>query len=513
MSVRKNTRVATSPEVVYDEVVIPGLDLRQVVCANQPVRKSKVLAQTEPPLFTNKPYEMMATGAPVISATQAYIKQPEWHEYSPDKLYFQKRFGKGRYIEFVILNKQEQQPESITARAEQEILERYGVMAARLHAVFATYASRQQRPWDEPFSLLGSDLIKILRLNSRKDITKPEKLKRISDLAWIVGTLGVAVHWREGHLDLHIKRTSPVWTILYIEEYYQPKIPGLDEDNELYEVVIRVQPGAWTEKFLNRTGKQAGVALHQFGFIHEKFFDLNPYSQKQAVALALYILQNRRAHSNGKYRILTLLEAILSPKEIESIRGDRRKRSRFIKQFHKLLLALVDAEFQVAFGSSYPPEIRPAWAVLPNEALEEDLEEIALLDWRAAPNGFEAWLNSVISITLAPTIEARIIALENKKTKKAKAYSKSRSQKLSQSNPKVTISQPEIPSQPVAAPFPPQVEITGSMVQQARQALGFTQARVASLVGKSVSWVKLIESGRRKIQTQDGEALRKILNL
>ncbi|BAZ70806.1 hypothetical protein NIES4106_56030 (plasmid) [Fischerella sp. NIES-4106] len=309
MQVMKHTEGAINPEVVYDELVIPGLDLAQVVCASQRVRKPKILAQTEPPLFTNTLYETMATGAPVISATQAYIKQPEWHEYSPGKLYFQKRFGKGRYIEFFILNKQEQQPEFITARAEQEILERYGVMAARLHAVFATYASRQQRPWNEPFSLLGSDLIKILHLNNRKDITKPEKLKRISDLAWIVGTLGVAVHWREGNLDLRIKRTSPVWTILYIEEYYQPKIPGLDDldgDNELYEVVIRIQPGAWTEKFLNKIGKQAGVGLHQFGFIHEKFFDLNPYSQKQAVALALYILQNRRAHPNDKTTLSTL---------------------------------------------------------------------------------------------------------------------------------------------------------------------------------------------------------------
>ncbi|MBW4628981.1 MAG: helix-turn-helix transcriptional regulator [Brasilonema octagenarum HA4186-MV1] len=513
MSVRKNTRAATNPEVVCEEVVIPGLDLAQVVCASQRARKPKVLAQTELPLFTNKPYEMMATGAPVISATQAYIKQPEWHEYSPGKLYFQKRFGKGRYIEFFILNKQEQQPESITAHAEQEILERYGVMAARLHAIFATYASHQQRPWNEPFSLFGSDLIKILRLNSRKDITKPEKLKRISDLAWIVGTLGIAVYWHEGRLDLHIKRTSPVWTILYIEEYYQPKIPGFDRDNELYEVVIRIQPGTWTEKFLNQTGNQAGVALHQLGFIHEKFFNLNPYSQKQAVALALYILQNRRAHSNGKYRIITLLEAILSPDEIENIRGDRRKRSRFIKQFHKLLLALVDAQFQVTFGSSYPTEIRPTWAVLPNKALEKDLEEIAPSNRRAAPNSFETWLNSIVSITPPSAIEARIVGLENKKTKKAKAYSRSRSQKLSQSNPEVSITQSEIHSQPVAASFPSQVEITGCMVKQARQVLGFTQAHVASLVGKSVSWVKLIETGRRKIQTQDGEALRKILNL
>ncbi len=478
--------------------------------ASKRIRKPRTITPTEPPLFTNKVYEMMATGAPVISATQAYIKQPEWHEYSSGKLYFQKRFGKGRYIEFYILNKQEQQPEFIIDRAEEEILDRYGVMAARLHAVFATYAARQKHPWDEPFSLLGSDLIKILRLNSRKDMTKQELLKRITELAWIVGTLGVAVHWREGQLDLRITRTSPVWTILYIEEYHQPEIPGLDGNDELYEVVIRVQPGAWAEKFLNKTANQAGLALHQYGFIHEKFFDLNPYSQKLAVALALYVLQNQRAHPNGKYRILTLLEAILSKAEVETIRGDRKKRSRFIKQFHKLLLALVDAEFRIIFCNSYPEEIRPVWAALPNESLVVDPAATAHDDNRAAPNCFEAWLDSVVTITPPPTIEARMASFKTEKTKKANSSSRSQSKKLSRSN-EVSVGKSNL-FQPLE-PSLPTVELTGSMVQSARQSLGFTQAHIASLVGKSVSWVKLIETGRRKIQPKDQQTLRNFLNL
>jgi hypothetical protein len=95
--------------------------------------------------------EMMASGAPVISATQAFLKPPDWSEYGQDRLYFQKQFGKGRYIEFYVLNKQKHQADSISTQAEREILEQYGVMAARLHAVFATYASLQSEPWKELF--------------------------------------------------------------------------------------------------------------------------------------------------------------------------------------------------------------------------------------------------------------------------------------------------------------------------------------------------------------------------
>jgi hypothetical protein len=64
------------------------------------IRKPRNLPRTEPPLFTTKSMEMIASGAPVISATQAFLKPPDWSEYGQERLYFQKHFGKGRYIEF-----------------------------------------------------------------------------------------------------------------------------------------------------------------------------------------------------------------------------------------------------------------------------------------------------------------------------------------------------------------------------------------------------------------------------
>jgi hypothetical protein len=510
MKAVENNEGDTTHQLGASQLEITGLEIPLSGNAKKRRLNPRNLPRTEPLLFKNELLEMIATGAPVISATQAYLKQPEWHEYSPGKLYFQKRFGKGRYIEFYILNKQEQQPECITHKAEEEILERYGVMAARLHAVFATYAAQQNRPWEEPFFLLGSNLIKILRLNRRKDMTKSEKLQGIADLAWIVGTLGAAIHWREGKLDLRITRKSPIWHILYIEEYYQPKIPGVDGQDELYEVVIGIQPGAWTQKFLNQTGNQRRLALHQYGFIHEKFFDLNPYTQKLAVGLALYILHNQRAHPNGKYRILTLLEAILSPDEIQALQQNRN-RSRFIKQFHKLLLALVDGDFQVEFGNSYPENLRPVWAELPNEDLEVDSAAIAPTCNRATPKCFEAWLDSVITIRPPLAIETRVAEFENKKTKKAKAaQGRDCAKNLRQCD---RIIESQSTQQPTVEQSTPTVELNATMVQQGRRSKGYTQAKLASQIGKSVSWVKLVESGRRNILPEAQEALRKVLDL
>jgi len=48
------------------------------------IRKPRNLARTEPPLFATKSMEMIASGAPVISATQAFLKPPDWSEYGQD---------------------------------------------------------------------------------------------------------------------------------------------------------------------------------------------------------------------------------------------------------------------------------------------------------------------------------------------------------------------------------------------------------------------------------------------
>lgn len=454
------------------------------------IRKPRKLPRTETPLFATQPIEMTATGAPVISATQAYYKRPEWEEYSPGKLYFQRRFGKGRYVEFYIMNQQEQQPESITTQAEHEVQERYGVMAARLHAVFATYATRQNRPWEESFCLRGSDLIKCLGLDRRKDMTKAQKLRAIADLAWLVGTLGAVVHWHEGKLDLCVTRKSPVWIIQYVEEYFQPHVAMVENEDELYEVLIRVQPGAWAEKFLNREGEQQNQALYQFGYIHKTAFDINPNRQELAAVLTLYLTQNRRAHTNCKYRIQTLLEAVIAPEELESVRQVRQYRSRFVQRFYDVLETLTEAGFQIKFDDSFPSAMRPDWADLPDETDEVDPSAIAPAK-TPLPNGyFDIWLDGLLNIICPPDIEAVLANLESRKAKKGKSATTQ------------TSSQKRLPATPAggkaitttATPVIEAEQFTGSIVRKLRKTLSMSQTDLAQAIGRSQSWVRDLEN-------------------
>jgi len=492
----RGNRSSTKSQLGASQLEISGLEIPLAPQRKKRVRKPADGPQTETLLFAHSSVEMTATGAPVISATQAFLKTPDWHEYSPGSLYFQRQFGKGRYIEFYILNKQKHQPEFITSFAEQEILEQYGVHAARLHAVFATYAVQQQEPWKDSFTLSGGDLIKMLRLHRGNKLKKSQKLKAVADLACILGTLGAKIQWQEGKLNLTIIERSPVW-IVSVEEYYQNDLFG--NPDKLFEVAIHVQPGLWTRSFLNKKGQQESKALYQYGFIDQAIFDLDPHRQELAAALALYLIQNRRAHPSGKYSIRSLLSAVMSTQEIDAISKDRRKRSRFVKQVYRLLESLAEIQFEIQFDASFPETLRPSWASLPDEE-DGEFNPVATApkDKRMPDRFFKDWLNSVVTIISPTSVEAALLKFEEKKVQAAKkVFTQHKSTKFHNANNTSTSI----------------ANLTGEVLKQARLSKGWTQAHLASLIGKSVSWVKLAEGGLRRIKEDDRIRLQIILNL
>jgi ribosome-binding protein aMBF1 (putative translation factor) len=115
------------------------------------------------------------------------------------------------------------------------------------------------------------------------------------------------------------------------------------------------------------------------------------------------------------------------------------------------------------------------------------------------PDGFfKDWLNSVVTITAPTNVEAALREFEDKKVGAGKKVSSQRKSKKLQ-NPNKSHIHP--------------AELTGEVLKQVRLSKGWTQADLASLIGKSVSWVKLAESDRRRIKEDDQVRLRKIFNM
>ena len=494
----KTPILETSAQLEILEVeVLPPESVRKI-------RKPRNLPRTEPPLFRAKSMEMMASGAPVVSATQAFLKPPDWSEYGEDRLYFQKQFGKGRYIEFYVLNKQKHQADSISTQAEREILEQYGVMAARLHAVFATYASLQSEPWKEPFYLRGTDLIKTLKVHNSNKFTKSQKLKAIADLAWVVGTLGAVIHWFEGDMDLCVRERSLLW-VVSVQEYTQPNMDGQSE--ELHELVIRVQPGLWTHSFLNREGAQQQKALYQYGLIPKEVFDIDPHRRKLATSMALYLIQNSRARPNGVYTLESLLESVLPNSDIEKALSDRRYGWKLRESVDNALLTLKDSlKVNINFDDeTYPLWLRPLWS-LPDEVANLPTKERnqQLLGSKWLPDNYisKHWFPAKLTFRLPSQIQECLDEIEARRSEKHHRPSAA-AKRVSQKSASHSTA---IASLPVA-------ELDGATVKAARQAKEWTQAQLASMVGKSVSWVKLVESDRRRAVDADQSLLRQVLNI
>lgn len=469
--------------------------------------RSRTLSQAKLPLFTHKQVEMTATGAPVISATQAFLRHPDWSEYEDNRLYFHRSFGKGRHVEFYILNKQKHQPGFITSFAEPEILRLYGIHAARLHAVFSTYAAQQKEPWKETFTLLGSDLIKILRIHTGNKLKKADKLKAIADLAWVLGTLGAKIQWQEGYLDLTIVERSLIW-IVNVKEQYQNDLNG--NLGELMEVEIEVQAGQWTRNFLNREGEKQRTALYQYGFINQDVLAIDPYKKELAAALALYLIQNRRSHPSGKYRIQTLLEAVMSVQEIDLIRKDKLKRSRFVKRFYIFLEDLTEVNFTIQFDENFPQDLRPTWAALPKEADHEpDPADDIPPDQRMPDGFFDSWLQGVVIILPPAPIEGELAEFETSKAGAVRQLSKLNGNQSPLSAKEAITIEAEVIKDEVAR----LQELTGAMVKQLRQEAGLSQMDVAIAMGMSQSWVRNIENkGQDKpLKPMYAEQLKKIL--
>jgi DNA-binding transcriptional regulator YiaG len=501
MEAAENNKGDTTYTADY-ELKIIGLEV-PLLANSKRLRKPRNLPPTELPLFTNKPYEMMATGAPIISATQAYLKHPDWNEYDNGRFYFQKLFGKDRYIKFSILNKQEHQPEYISNQAEHEILNRYGVMAARLHAVFATYAAKQAEPWKEPFVLLGSELIKTLQVYKTKKLTRAQKLKAIADLAWVVGTLGAVIHWYEGELNLCVKERSLLWMVS-VQEYDQLNLLG--EASEPYEVVIRVQPGFWTYNFLNSFGERERTTLYQYGFIPKQLFDVDPHRQKLATAIALYIIQNSRAHKSGTYTILSLLSNVLPQGQIEQAVNDYRYGWKLKERLDEAWLILKD---KVGIGVEFDDDTYPIW-LRPVWAMPDDLSRLStrernkrLLGVKKLPDNYiqNCLFQAKLTFSLPVDIQERLDEFETRKSKTTKRNSQYQTKKLRQPTSVSTPQLVKIPPQAIAnsqiTELPEPSYLTGAMVQQARRAIGMSQRQVASAIGMSQSWVRNIEKDGR----------------
>ena len=411
------------------------------------------------------------TFAALASAISAQIRKDLWGQDSNGIAYF-KHQAKGNpknYIEHYISS-----PGDITVlpweQAEQ-IIDKFGFNTVKLHLIFAAHTMNQPVPWEGKFSLKASDVIKYLGWDKRTDLPVHQKLSEIAKTAFVLDCLLVKSVWVEGRNKKgEINASTPtgrMWNVV-VDPRGQLNIEGKVEQPK--EVYITVQPGLIFHSFLNKAGSKLKEALYQFGYLAQDLLRIDPYHDELALRLAIHLAMESRIHVTGKYRVETLLKALLPHTVIDTARSDKRKGYDLKQRWDNALKLLLKLKWQIQFDESYPEWLQPGnKAKKPSEA-----RKMKIIDWL---------LQAKITIK-PPEPIPELLAAKIKSQPKA---------------------QKRIPAKAT--------RLTSDQIRKARNAKGWSQRKLAGWLGITQTLVGYWEKGKRT-PSEDMEAkLRQLLEI
>jgi DNA-binding transcriptional regulator YiaG len=443
------------------------------------VKKIPDLPIIEPPLYRKDEYfTPAATSAPIVSCLRAQLRKDLWSQDPFELAYFLHR-AKGKssnIIEHYITN-----PGDISLLPWEEalqIIDKFGTNTAKLHLLFAAHTMRQEKPWESKFTLSANDIISELGWDKRTDLKNTQKLKEISKLAFALGCLTIQATWVEGQGNNKVScrvQTSRIWeTYIDVRSGQLNLEQKIDEPTDVY---ITVRPGLWTDAFLNRAGCEAKQALYQFGYLAQDILKIDPYHDDLALRLGLHLTVESRFHISGTYRVQTLLEALLPKTVINKALDNRDKARKLTNRWNHALKVLSELKkaFQIEFcPTSYPKELRP------NSKARK-------------PRGYFEQLLAA-KITIYPP--APIPELLGANTKPQQIQAKLNSVK-------------KIVRESTARAIP----LTGTQIKNARKAKGWSQAKLAGLLGVSQRYISMFERGDRTPNSKQFGKFQKILDI
>jgi hypothetical protein len=438
--------------------------------------KSVDVTAAREPLFQDAEVERVATGYPILTGAQALINS-QWED--GEYPHWKKLVGEG-FIQHQIVRQSpsNHQIELVPRKAAWDIIQQFGPEAAYVFLIFSSYATDSEEPWAEQIRLKGTDLIRLFGWDKRTDITIAQKLKKIGHLVELVCSLSVLV----SNINIGAKRYNvergAMWNLeglgyagqlALTMDINQPDAPTY-EAGEPDELFIKVRPGVWTEKFLNASDASAKEALFQYGYLAKSTLQINPYRQRLASKLAIFLTIMSRIRDDGRYEVQTLLERLEPKKLLEDVREDRLRRVKLINQWDSALLTLKELGWDIDFDqATYPENIRPAWS------LGDDVDS----GYRPR-NWLRTWLKAIVIIKPSVKIQEKIGGPASAALK------------------------------PVRSPAQPPL-LTGDAIQAALDAKGMTKAQLADTLQVDRSLVTRWLKGQRTIQPKHRVQIKALL--
>jgi DNA-binding transcriptional regulator YiaG len=397
------------------------------------------------------------TFAGIGSAALAQLRKDLWGKDDNGFAIF-KHQAKGNprnYIEHYISSPGD--IELLPLEQAEQIIDKFGFNTVKLHLIFAAHTMNQERPWDSKFSLKASDIVKYLGWDKRTDLSVHQKLNEIAKTAFVLDCLLVKSVWIEGRnkkggIDASTP-TGRMWNVVVDPRGEQNSEGKIEKPKEVY---ITVQPGLIFYNFLNRAGSQLKEALYQFGYLAQSILKINPYHDELALRLAIHLTMESRVHTSGTYRVETLLKHLLPHAKIDIARNDTRRGYDLKQRWDNALKLLKKLSWQIHFHESYPSWLQPG-SKLKKPA---DTRKMKIIEWL---------LQAKITINPPQPIPELLAAKTQPKLK----FSKQK---------KTTTTK---------------TGITSDQIRKGRNALGWSQRKLAGWLGVTQTLVGYWEKGKR----------------
>jgi DNA-binding XRE family transcriptional regulator len=418
----------------------------------------------------------LPTPPPLRAGVESHYRLDKWKEDANNYGVFEATSKTNPTNRVEVFIGGEKDGDILALEAARQVIDLMGIDAAKLQLVFAAHAFNQHHLFNSKFSLKGTEIIQQIGWDKKHRLTVSEKVAELASIAFHIGRMLMQCTWVEGKpkgnkVDVSVS-VSPLW-VVEVDVRGQKNIFTEKVDNP-DEVYINVSPGPWAEKWLNRMGFKAGIALHQFGWLATEILKIDPYHDELALKLAIHLTMISRIKvqdkNQYKHKVGTLLEAVELEARINAARQGFREAYNLKQRWDSALNLLMSMRWQVIFDdATYPEWLRPnSQASKPS-------------DWRKEKIIDRLW-KAKLTIMLPEPIPALLA---------------SKTEPL-QLKPVTTLSL---------------LPLTAAQVRKAREVKGWSQRQVAAWLGISQKLLSMIERGERTITAKTEVKLRKLLEI
>jgi len=375
-----------------------------------------------------------------------------WKVDSDSTLMYEKQVsgGKGKICYYVTDNPENPHPETLAEEAALAVIDKFDPRAGAIHLIYCAQVANLNKPWEDDFVIDDKQLLEYTGLVKRRDLSKHEQLLIMYNLLRQPAQVLASIAWpKYGQVGAFTVADLQIWDITIIRDFATDKA----DNKKLTGLKVIGKPGAWTKYFLNKTEyyRHTGIITKK---TVQKLFSIGKQNAGAARILIWLTFQIRPGFCNclmGK----TLMEIAYGADKVAIAQQDRQRRRQLADDFETDLKVVKEAGWQVEV------ETGPAW-LTNNHGTKR-------------PIGF--W-NELLNAKWRFHLPSEALSNFTSQHSQPRAITTQKKQRQQQSPP-------------------------GAVIREARKAKGWSRAFLAATMGKSVSWVDLVETGHRTVSQKD----------